>query len=50
MVIKTKMSNYINMEYAVPVGQIYPEGPNSSLEGCSRMFGKCSGMFENFSK
>ena len=31
------------MEYAVPVGEIYPEGPNSSSQGCARMFRKCSG-------
>ena len=47
MVIKTKMSNYINMEYAVPVEQIYPEGPSSSSEGCSRMFEDVWEMFGN---
>ena len=27
------------MEYAIPVGEIYPEGPYTSLQGCVSMFG-----------
>ena len=35
------------MEYAIPVGEIYLEGPYTSSQVCLRMFGNVQEMFRN---
>ena len=35
------------MEYAIPVGEIYPEGPCTSSQGCVSMLGNVQECLEN---